>query len=402
MAFTELTTTNHQHQQQDAFAGQIKAVGAKEKMAAAMAAMAAAVTTTTSSPSGGFTAICPNCRADDADLVHDFKSGEIICGGCNLAVSDRLILSPCARGGGRQAAATTATTAAATLLSMAGGSGCRAQPTGTTTSVSSSQGSSQSGPDDSDASTSNKAAGVPTRAQRSRGGGRKAGREAERRRERGLERAYEGIRQMCANMDVPAGVDEAARAMYRRLDQDRVHRGKSIEATVATCIFVACRQLAVPRTFKEICALTRVPRKEISRMFKVLKERLGEDDDHDGGSGCAGAGLMRADDLLARFCSTLSLGRAALRCAALLSAGVRHHDTLAGKSPVSVASACIYMAAHLVRQPRDEAVISHVAGISEGTIRSSYRLMFADRRLLVSRQLLDLVPSACPDLLLPP
>ncbi|KAJ2760840.1 hypothetical protein H4S06_001523, partial [Coemansia sp. BCRC 34490] len=181
MGLTELATTNHQHQQQDAFAGQIKAVGAKEKMAAAMAAMAAAVTTTTGSPSGGFTAICPNCRADDADLVHDFKSGEIICGGCNLAVSDRLMASPCARGGGSQAAA-------ATLLSMAGDSGSRAQPTDTTTS------SSQSGPDDSDASTSNRAAGVPTRAQRSRGGGRKAGREAERRRERGLERAYEGIR----------------------------------------------------------------------------------------------------------------------------------------------------------------------------------------------------------------
>ncbi|KAJ2530740.1 transcription initiation factor IIB, partial [Coemansia sp. RSA 1933] len=116
----------------------------------------------------------------------------------------------------------------------------------------------------------------------------------------------------------------------------------------------------------------------ISRMFKLLKEKLGED-----------VGAMLPDDLLARFCSTLSLSLHAQSCAAMLNDAVKIHDTLSGKSPVSVAGACIYMASHLVGQPRDTAVISHVAGISEGTIKNSYKLLFAARSLLVTQQILD-------------
>ncbi|KAJ2238903.1 transcription initiation factor IIB [Coemansia sp. RSA 455] len=72
----------------------------------------------------------------------------------------------------------------------------------------------------------------------------------------------------------------------------------------------------------------------------------------------------------------------------------RERDTLAGKSPVSVAGACIYMASHLVAQPRDARVISHVAGVSEVTIKNSYKLLYADRALLLSSQILAVDPAA--------
>ncbi|KAJ2778382.1 transcription initiation factor IIB [Coemansia javaensis] len=211
---------------------------------------------------------------------------------------------------------------------------------------------------------------------------------AAQRHEQGLARAFDGISETCAGMDLPWGVAEAARELFRRVEAENLHRGKSIDAIMATCIFLACRQKAVPRTFKEICALTQVPRKDIGRTFKFLKEKLG-----------AETSPVSSDDLMARFCANLSLLSTAQECAVLLNQMAKRRDTLAGKSPVSVAGACIYMASHLVGQPRDARVVSHVAGVSEVTIKNSYKLLFADRHHLVSDQILRVHPAASMDFL---
>ena len=46
-------------------------------------------------------------------------------------------------------------------------------------------------------------------------------------------------------------------------------RGRSNEAISAACLYIACRQEGVPRTFKEIVAVSTVSKKEIGRCFKV-------------------------------------------------------------------------------------------------------------------------------------
>ncbi|KAJ2820458.1 transcription initiation factor IIB [Coemansia erecta] len=184
-------------------------------------------------------------------------------------------------------------------------------------------------------------------------------------------------------MDLPRVIDSAARDIFKRVEAENLHRGKSIDVIIATCIFLACRQKSLPRTFKEICALTKVPRKDIGRTFKFLKEKLG-----------AKAGPMSSDDLMTRFCENLSLLSSAQECAIMLNQMAKQRDTLAGKSPVSIAGACIYMASHLVGQPRDAKVISHVAGVSEVTIKNSYKLLFADRHHLVSEAMLKASPTA--------
>ncbi|KAJ1898292.1 transcription initiation factor IIB [Kickxella alabastrina] len=206
------------------------------------------------------------------------------------------------------------------------------------------------------------------------------------RQERNLTRAFTEISLMCQTMDLPRSINEASRELYRLVEEGNLHRGKNIDALIATCIFLACRQKGVPRTFKEICALTRVPRKDIGRTFKYLKEKLGAD-----------AGSMSSDDLMARFCANLSLLEKAQECAVMLNKRAKERDTLAGKSPVSVAGACIYMASHLVGQPRDARVISHVAGVSEVTIKNSYKLLHKDRALLIGPEMLETDPMASLD-----
>jgi len=56
---------------------------------------------------------------------------------------------------------------------------------------------------------------------------------------------------------------------------------------------------------------------------------------------------------------------------------------LAGRSPVSVAAACIYMASHLLGEPRSAKEIGAVAGVSDGTIRTAYKYLYQEREMLI-------------------
>jgi transcription initiation factor TFIIB len=56
------------------------------------------------------------------------------------------------------------------------------------------------------------------------------------------------------------------------VDDAKAFKGKQQEVIIAGCIFIACRQCKVPRTFREIFALTKVPKKEIGRVFKLLEK----------------------------------------------------------------------------------------------------------------------------------
>ncbi|KAJ2806631.1 transcription initiation factor IIB [Coemansia guatemalensis] len=332
--------------------------------------------TTTAATTAAVTAICANCRSLPSNIVHDFGQDALICTDCNAEVEDCLIGSRSEwREGASRPPQISENTGALILASpfSLGSIYTRTDDAGN---------GNRSGSSSISGSSSDKDIAL-SQALRSRTHTTRAVAQRLERHERNISKAFAEITAICVTMDLPQYVRETARELYRRVEDEKLHRGKNNDAIVATCIFLACRQKAVPRTFKEICTLTRVPRKEIGRTFKYLKEKLG-----------AETGSMSSDDLMARFCSNLSLLSTAQECAILLNQTTKERDTLAGKSPVSIAGACIYMASHLVGQPRDARVISHVAGVSEVTIKNAYKLLFADREHLLSPQVVAVDPMA--------
>lgn len=162
---------------------------------------------------------------------------------------------------------------------------------------------------------------------------------------------------------------------------------------IAGCIFIACRQNQVPRTFREIFALTKVPKKEIGRVFKALEKFFAkearEDMDRIASSSSNQEGAYRqtsstkAHDLMIRYCNNLNLSQQVTQVAQKLATKAAAVGTLAGRSPISSAAACIYMVSHLMKCPKTAKEISAIAGVSDGTIRNAYRHLFNDRLKLI-------------------
>ena len=78
---------------------------------------------------------------------------------------------------------------------------------------------------------------------------------------RDLQGAFREIATMCEAISLPKSIIDTSKMLFKRVDEEKVLRGKSEAAIIAACIFIACRQGRVARTFKEIVALTNVSKK---------------------------------------------------------------------------------------------------------------------------------------------
>lgn len=141
-------------------------------------------------------------------------------------------------------------------------------------------------------------------------------------------------------------------------------RGRSNEAIAAACLYISCRQEGVPRTFKEIVAVSSVSKKEIGRCFKLILKA------HD-----TNVDIITTGDFMNRFCSTLGLPREVQRGATHIAKKAGDLDIVSGRSPISVAAAAIYMASQASDSKKNQREIADIAGVAEATIRQSYKLM---------------------------
>ena len=87
-----------------------------------------------------------------------------------------------------------------------------------------------------------------------------------------------------------------------------------------------------------------------------------------------------------RFCNRLNLGPDITRKAELLAERIDKVGALAGRSPLSAAAACIYFVSHVMKSPRSAKEIATIVGVSDGTIRTSYKLLWEKKDELVDAE----------------
>ncbi|KAK4035019.1 cyclin-like protein [Parachaetomium inaequale] len=211
-----------------------------------------------------------------------------------------------------------------------------------------------------------------------------------------LLQAYRDIQALTDSINAGTQVANTAKHIFKMVDDNKALKGKSQEAIVAGCIFIACRQTNVPRTFREVYGLTKVSKKEIGRVFKQLEaflQKMGGEDKVAKATGYSqqyqAKGSTTADELCIRYCSNLGF-RNPVRVESVsrrLAEKSSEVSDLAGRSPLSVAAACIYMASHLVGEPRSTKQISIVSSVSDGTVKTAYRYLYAAKDTILTKEI---------------
>lgn len=212
---------------------------------------------------------------------------------------------------------------------------------------------------------------------------------------RSLLEAYKNIGAVCDGFALPKIVADTSKYLYKMVDDVKAFKGKPLNDIMAGCIFISCRQCKVPRSFMEIFGITTTPKRDVGRMYKSLERFFmaqniarrnavlssgGVPDPHDKYTATT---TTKPSDLCNRFCNLLDLPFQLTRVSSDLSDRVTEMGNLAGRSPLSIVAACIYMSSALMGQPKSAKEISRVVHVSDGTIRGAYKQLYADRERLI-------------------
>ncbi|GAA0170664.1 general transcription factor [Lithospermum erythrorhizon] len=183
--------------------------------------------------------------------------------------------------------------------------------------------------------------------------------------------AFKAIASMVDRLSLVATIKDRASEIYKRLEDQKCTRGRNLDALVAACIFIACRQESKPRTVKEICSIANgASKKEIGRakefIVKQLKVEMGESME---------MGTIHAGDFMRRFCSNLGMRHEEMKVVQETVQKAEEFDIR--RSPISIAAAIIYIITQLspdTKKPLRD--ISNATTVAEGTIKNAYRDLY--------------------------
>jgi transcription initiation factor TFIIB len=278
------------------------------------------------------------CREHpDANLIEDYRAGDMICSACGLVVGDRVVDV------GSEWRTFSNEKSNADPSRVGGSENPLLNGTDLTTMIG--RGTGDAAFDESGQ------AKYQNRRQMSSS-------------DRALINAFKEINNMADRINLPKTIVDRANLLFKQVHDGKTLKGRSNDAIASACLYIACRQEGVPRTFKEICAISKVSKKEIGRCFKLILKALETSVD-----------LITTGDFMSRFCSNLGLPSSVQRAATHIARKAVELDIVPGRSPISVAAAAIYMASQASVDKKSQKEIGDIAGVADVTIRQSYKLM---------------------------
>ena len=86
--------------------------------------------------------------------------------------------------------------------------------------------------------------------------------------------AFRQLNNLKEKLALPSPVIEKAAYIYRKTQQKEIVKGRTRTGTIAACVYIACREAEVPRTFREIAEVTDIKRKEMWKAYRAVVSGL--------------------------------------------------------------------------------------------------------------------------------
>ncbi|XVE68282.1 hypothetical protein DITRI_Ditri09bG0055200 [Diplodiscus trichospermus] len=167
---------------------------------------------------------------------------------------------------------------------------------------------------------------------------------------------------MADRLGLSTEIKDRAGEIYNKVDVLKTCKGRSMNSILAACLFIACREIRLSRTLKEVSAVADfVSKKDINRAIEAIKKQLEVE-----------TRTVQAGELVRRFCSKLGMENQAIE--AVQEAVDKTQELDIRSRPKSVLAAIIYMVIQLsddIQVPVKD--IALAAEVTELTIRKSYK-----------------------------
>ena len=180
--------------------------------------------------------------------------------------------------------------------------------------------------------------------------------------EKTLNRGFRSIDDLCTNLTLGDVIKEAAKLLFKSINDKKNLKGRTHQAIVSSCVFIACRKKNNPRSIREISMASNVDKKEILKCYSIIKRT--DPSKHSNRS---------AAEYAKRYASELMFTELANKIAQKIAEEAIEKGLVTGKSPLSVASAAVYLVGKLSGDSRTYNEVSHVSSMKEITIKNCYK-----------------------------
>jgi len=164
-----------------------------------------------------------------------------------------------------------------------------------------------------------------------------------------------------------AGIEKAS-YIYRKALEKGLVRGRSISALIAAALYAACRDTETPRTLKDVADAGNIKKKDISRCYRILHKELD-----------LKMPVVNPIQCIARIASKLGISEKTKRYAAKVLQIAQEHEESAGKDPMGLAAAALYLSCVKNNEDMTQRDIAEASNVTEVTIRNRYKGLRLDQ-----------------------
>jgi len=287
---------------------------------------------------------CPECGSDN--LVHDYDTGETVCGACGLVLYEQMMdKGPEWRAFTQEEKASRSRVGVPTSYSV--------HDKGLSTAIS-----------QVDRDAFGRKLPLSTRLQMWRLRKWQIRSRVHSSVDRNLAQAMAELDRLSDKVYIPSPIKEKAAVVYRKALDKGLVRGRSIAAIAAAALYAACRGSGTPRTLREIAEASLVDKKDVARCYRLLLREL---EVH----------MPIADPLtyVSKIAERTGISGKTQGLAIQILRDARRRRAAAGKDPMGLAAAALYIACLQNDEKKTQKDIAEAAGVTEVTVRNRYKTL---------------------------
>ena len=180
--------------------------------------------------------------------------------------------------------------------------------------------------------------------------------------DRNLRQAFSELDRLADKLNLSDAVIEKAAYIYRKALEKGLVRGRSISALIAASLYAACRDTETPRTLKDVAAACNIKKKDIARCYRLLLRDMN-----------LRMPVVDPSKCVSRIASKAGLSEKTKRSALVILHKAEATRTSAGKDPMGLAAAALYVACVMEGESKTQKDVAEAAGVTEVTIRNRYK-----------------------------
>ena len=170
------------------------------------------------------------------------------------------------------------------------------------------------------------------------------------------------LKRISTNLNLPIYIKEDAMRLYREAFKKKLLRGRSINAMVAACLYLACRRKRLPRTLQEITNEASANAKDVRRSYSTLIREFN-----------LKSPSTDPVSLIPRYINDLGLDSEIEQLTTKILNSYRAKFSISGKDPKGLCAGAIYLASRMKNKDLTQQQIVNSVGVTEVTLRSRYK-----------------------------